>query len=403
MTFRFPAIVWAHVIMIIIFIGANLRGWPYPGPHGPDFSFYRQQNQTIGSLVPTGLWQLNHDQLRSSINRLPAVHILREIGNSLRLAAGQRVEWVIWGGKKPLMLFPTLDLRVSEGLNAELENNLTTVAKIIAGYQRRLIAEGWTLVVMPIPTKLGIHRELCKWPIYESDLINLRPLLNDHSDEVYGFLRARLEENRIPNVDLQTIYRQAINRDPNLLLYALNDTHWSGAGIRLAAQATADTIALMSPLKSRTPIDPTFLKVKHVGDLVKAHDPWSGFTTWLSPVWEFDDLLLNGEESKGYTYPSNPVGIVAAVGTSFTGHYSYLHDQLVTFPQQLSLHLQNVEVQSRAFSGRGAFECFEQFWKNRNKIAADFADKYGHDRPKIVVWDIPVRGALSVLSHPTLP
>ena len=403
MFIRSPAVVWGYVTLVMLFSAVNIMGLPYPGPSAPVFSFYRDQNKTVGEVFPSGLWQLNHTALKSSINQLPTVRILREVGNSLRLATGQRLKWVIWGSGKPLMLFATIELPVSSGLNTEVAGQLTKIAENIANYQQRLSAEGWTLVVVPVPTKLGIHRELVHWPIYDSDLVNLRPLINDRSDEFYSFLRARLDEKKIPNVDLGTVYRKALAVDPDLLLYATNDSHWSGAGIRIAAQTTANTISKISPLKSRTPFRPTFYKVKHVGDIAKAHDPWPRLTTWLSPIWEFEDLLLNGEELNGYTYSSSPAGLVAAVGTSYTGQYTWLANQPVGFAWQLSLYLNNVQVQNHPVAGLGSFYSFEQFWKNHNQISSDFSTKYGDRKPKIVVWEFPIRDVFMILQHPTLP
>jgi len=148
---------------------------------------------------------------------------------------------------------------------------------------------------------------------------------------------------------------------------------------------------------------PTFLKVVHVGDLAKAHDPWPRLTTWLSPAWEFHDLLLNGEETIGYTYHRKPIGLVAAVGTSYTGQYAWLKNQPVAFAWQLSLHLENVEVQNHPFAGLGSFYAFEQFWKNRNKIADDFSVKHGANLSKVIVWEFPIRDVLVILQHPSLP
>jgi hypothetical protein len=403
MNLRFPSVVWAYLALALFFSSANLFDWPYDGPSVPRISLKRNPDQTLAGLLPNGLKQINHASLKSSINRLSTVRIVREFGNSLRLFMGQRVKWIIWGRGVPLMLFGTIELPVARGVTPLAEQQLTQVVDIIAGYDGQLSAEGWRLVVMPVPIKLAIHREYVDWPILDSDLVSRRPITKDCLDEFYAFFQKRLAERMIPNVDLHTVYRKALGNDPNLLLYAPNDSHWSGGGITLAAHATADVIARVSPLKSREPIRPTFFKVKHVGDLAKAHDLWPGLTTWLRSAWEYEDLLLNGEEMIGYTHPINPVGLVAAVGTSYTGQYTWLSNQPVGFAWQLSLHLENVQVQNRPFAGLGSFYSFEQFWKRRNEIATDFDSKYGSGRTKIVVWEFPIRDVMVILGHSSMP
>jgi len=400
---RMPAVVWAYVLLTILFVGANVFGLPYNGPRFPEFSFYRDIRQMFGGILPAGSWQLDHAALHSSLKRLPSVRFIREIGNSLRLATGQRIEWIIWGGQNPLMLFPTVDLWVSRGLNKSVEGDLTQVADIIAKYRQRLAREGWILIVVPVPVKLGIHRELCAWPVHESNLITRRPMLQDQSDEVYAFFRERLTERSIPNVDLQTVYREAIAHNPGLLLYATNDSHWSGAGIRLAAQATARTIAQNSALRQREPLRPTFYHTSHIGDLAKSFDPWPGLTSYLRPAWQFHDQLLNGEAEAGYVYPAHPVAVVAAIGTSYTGQYTWIPNQPVGFAWQLGLHLEDVEVQNRPIAGFGSFYAFNQFWKQRHEIAAEFVARHGPGHEQVVIWEFPLRDIHDIQRNPKLP
>ncbi len=154
---------------------------------------------------------------------------------------------------------------------------------------------------MPVPTKIGMHRDRVKWPIQGESLTTRDPITSDRSDEVYRFLQRRLNENGVATVDLQSLYRSKLAADPLLPLYATNDSHWAGEGIRIAAVATAEKIAATSPLVKREPVDPTYLDVDHVGDLAKAFDPMPGLTTWLTPAWRFKDRLVNGESGRGYT------------------------------------------------------------------------------------------------------
>jgi len=381
-----------------MFIGLGLARFPYAESSAiPEISFHRDPQQTFGGIIAAGLWQPEYGKIRSSIDRLSPVRLGRELGNSLRLAGGQRLEWVIWGGRKPLMLFPTIEIWVSKGLDAKLRNDLDSIAAIIDRERGRLDAEGWKLLIVPIPTKLGIHRDLCIWPVLEPDLLNQVPLLQDHSDEVYGYFHKKLQENGVSAIDLQSIYRAAVLHKQGLMLYAPNDSHWSGEGIRLAAQATAQGIANISPLHDRIPKNPTYFEYDHIGDIVKSHDPFPNILTRLNNVWYFHEKLLNGEKGIGYRYSEHPVGLVVAVGTSYTGQYTWLSRQPVGYAWQLGLHLDNVEVQNRPMAGHGSLESYKSFSNMRQKIAKEFDDKHGPGLPKMIVWEFPIRDIHNIL------
>lgn len=338
-----------------------------------------------------GVAQLDANETARSVSRLGGVRLGRELGNSLRVASGQRVEWITWGGKDPEMLFPKIDLWVSRGLDADARKELDSAAQSIANQDQALRKRGWTLVVLPIPTKLAVHRDLAHFPVMEDDLTSSRPVEADRSDKVYGYLILELEKRGVPAVNLLASYRASLKQDPKQLLYMTNDSHWSGRGIQLAADATARRIAAVTPLKSREPVNPTYLNVDEVGDLAKAFDPLPGFVSWLRPVWIFHDSLINGESGKGYPYTSHPEGLVVCVGTSYTGQYTWIENQPVGFAWQLALHLDNVDFQNRPAAGQGSFHSFGQFLNDIDGIEKDFAAKKNDSAPRVVVWEFPIR------------
>jgi len=395
---RFPCIIWSYIALTVVFVGSGLARYPYPeSPGAPEITFHRNPLQTFGDLVADGLWQPDYAKIRTSMNLLSPLRLGRELGNSLRLAGGQHIEWIIWGGRKPLMLFMAVETWVSRGLDAKVQADLNRIADIIASERDRLDSEGWKLLMVPVPTKLGIYREYCTWPVWEPSLLNRAPLDMDHSDEVYGYFYKKLQENGVPAIDLQTIYRHALVQRPGLLLYPPSESHWSGEGIRLAAQNTARAIASISPLHDRIPHMPTYLEVDHIGDLAKAYDPFPELLFKLNKVWHFHDKLINGELGRGYRYPANPIGLVVAVGTSYTGQYTWYKNQPVGFAWQLGLHLDNVEVQNRPMAGHGSLESYKVFSNLRHEIAKDFDDKHGKGLPKVIVWEFPIRDINNIL------
>lgn len=394
---RLPSIVWSYALLAAAFVGLGLARLPYAeSPAIPEISFQRDPQQTLGGLLAAGLWQPEYGKIRSSIDRLSPVRLGRELGNSLRLAGGQRLDWIIWGGRKPLMLFPSIEIWVSKGLDPALQTDLDRIAAIIARERERLDAEGWKLLMVPVPTKLGIHRDLCAWPVLEPDLLNRAPLAEDRSDEVYEYFQRKLRENGVAAIDLQTIYRRALAENPALLLYAPNDSHWSGEGIRRAAEATARGIAGISPLRDRAPRKPTYFEVDYTGDIVKSYDPFPAFLSRLRKAWRFRDRLLNGERGFGYRYPKDPAGLVVAVGTSYTGQYTWLN-QPVGYAWQLGLHLDNVDVQNRPMAGHGSLESYKNFSSLRRHIAQAFDDRRGAGLPKVIVWEFPIRDIRDIL------
>jgi hypothetical protein len=294
-------------------------------------------------------------------------------------------------------LFPNIELWISAGLTPKLEADLSRAAAIIAGFDRRLRHEGWSLVVVPVPPKLGVHRELARWPVRERDLMSDAPIAADRSDEVYGYFIEALRRETVGTVDLQRHYRDEIRRRPSELLYVPGDSHWTGEGIRIAAEATAIQIASQSPVMARKPVDPTYHEFDHEADMAKAFDVLQRFPTWLAPVMKFRERLMNGEAGKGYVYPAKPSSLVVVVGTSYTGQYTWV-PQPVGFVPTLGLHLRDARLLNRATAGKGSFYSFELFWSQRHELAAEFAAGHGASLPRIVVWEFPLRDMQNILA-----
>jgi hypothetical protein len=388
---RAPSVVWAYALLVVAFLWVAATRGPYPEAlRYPTLLFKRDGAQDLGGRVPEGLWQLDKERLRRSIQRIAPVRLLRETGNSVRIALGQELQWVAWGGREPLMLFPEVDFWVSRGLTPAVEERIDLAARFIGAHRARLAAEGWTLVVAFVPVKLGIHPELATWPILESNLLTRQPIEEDRSGEVYARLLERVGAQGVATVDLHGTFRAAVRADPSSLMYVPGDSHWSGHGILLAARAASQAIARASGLRSREPVDPTFFELDYVPDLARAFDPLPQFTSRIRPIWTYRDRLLNGEAGRGYVYPTRPEGLVAAVGTSYTGQYTWV-PQPVGFAWQVGLHLDNVEVQNRPAAGRGSMFAFEEFWRVRAEVAADFEHRAGPGKPRVVLWEFPIR------------
>src|SRR5688572_26385398 len=201
-------VVMAYVVMAVMFVGINAYGLPGRSTSPwPWTSIGRNPAQTFAGLVPGGLWQPDYAALKRSINGLAGVSLVRQTGNSFRVALGQSPEWIFEGGRKPISLFLTGELWVSRGSSPRTDAEVVRVANIVAAYNQQLQAEGWNLVVVPVPTKLGVHQEWVRWPISGSDLISSEPVLQDRSAEIYGQFHQALDSLSVKNVDLMQLYR----------------------------------------------------------------------------------------------------------------------------------------------------------------------------------------------------
>ncbi len=340
---------------------------------------------------PGALPRLDLAAVESSMSRLRSVRAGRQLGNSLRIAFGQRLNWVVWGGRQPLMLFPQSELWVSEGINAGRNREVVDEAAVTARkYAALLKSEGWTLVVVPVPTKLSIHRDLARWPILDKDLLSRDPVSEDRSDEVVDALFQHFERDSVFHVDLRTVYRTHLAAHPGDLMYPPGESHWAGLGIKLAAEATTKTVSQAAnvPVRSRVP---TYLDVDRIGDMAASFDPFPKWLSRLKPVYSFPDRLVNGEQGKGYIYASEPKSLLVVAGTSYTGQYTWL-GQPVGFTWVIGGLLEDCECQNRPSAGLGSFYAFRQFLNERDAIAKDFAQRtHLTTFPKVVVWEFPLR------------
>ena len=366
----------------------------------PVFNIIHEKHRETGGVFPAGIPKLDLAAIESSMNRLPAVSLARQIGNSLRIAGGQRLNWVVWGGRQPLMLFPQSELWVSEGINSGGNRQLVDeAASAVRTYAALLKSEDWTLVVVPVPTKLSIHRDLGQWPILDKDLLSREPITEDRSDEIVDALFRHFDEDSVFHVDLRTVYRTYLAAHPGDLMYGPGESHWSGLGIKLASEATAEKVSQVAniPLKVRVP---TYLDVDRVGDMAAAFDAHPKWLSGLRPAYSFHDRLVNGERGKGYVYAARPQSLLVVAGTSYTGQYTWLTGQPVGFTWAIGGLLEDCEIQNRPFAGQGSFYAFRRFLDERSAIARDFIQRrHLTTSPRVVVWEFPLRDLGAVIGQ----
>lgn len=390
-----------YAALPLLFICVNLQRADPSIPASSRWPEFTLTSQSIDSSQPHPVPVLDLTRVKQSINRLPSVTWLRQAGNSLRLFAGQSLSWAIWGNGNPPMLYHSVELWVSEGPAVpEFRQRIDDAAATVVKYHDILQREGWTMVVVPVPTKLSIYRDQVDWPIWEKDPLSRQPVEQDEGDRTYDRLLTQLQQHDISVVDLRAVYRHYRESHPDAaLLYPAAETHWSGLGLKLAADATARQISEMTGIPRRE-IDPGYLEVEEVADIAAGFDPLPAWTNRLDGLYRYQDRLVNGDRKKGFIYPANPTSLMVVVGTSYSGQFTWHIGQPVGFAWALGGQLVECEFHNGAEAGHGSFAAFARFLAERDQKIADFSQRRAlTEFPKVVVWEFPVRDLASLVGQ----
>lgn len=113
------------------------------------------------------------------------------------------------------------------------ENDPVAVIKDLAD---QLARRGVALWVMPVPGKASVHPERLRRGVRPD------PAVGAHTRRVLDALAQR----GVTTVDLLRVFLEVRRRHPERVLYMRADTHWTGEGARLAAEAVAARIRALS-------------------------------------------------------------------------------------------------------------------------------------------------------------
>ena len=382
-----------YVALVALFFAVNLGA-----PRSPEtipWPVFSRSDAASASIWDTGL-------LTRSVAKLPSVRVLRRTGNSMRLALGQSLDWVIWGAGRPPVLAPRIELPLSHGLGDEsIKANLDHLILRLGQYSRKLRADGWQLVVVPVPTKLSIYREAFSWPLLDEDPLTRRPVPADGADALMRYLFAELHSRDVAAVDLQTLYRAERFAHPDAWLYPPGESHWTGHGLRIAAQASAEKIhaiagvPLQMPTAAPRPVD-------HYGDLAVSFDPLPSWLGRLDGSYHFRDELSTWPVYDPRPGDSPPASLVVVLGTSYTGQYGWLVNEPVGYAPAIGAFLGHATIRQISQTGIGGYHPFKTFLERRSALLGEFCRAAG-ERPesarKIVVWEFPMRDFGYLTAH----
>lgn len=116
------------------------------------------------------------------------------------------------------------------------EAKMTQALEAVADFHRQLAARGIELLVVPVPDKASAYPQFLNDNLHASTLAS-------HGQRFLRFL----EQRGIPAVDLYGLLAA-----PAPALYLKRDTHWTPAGLEVAAQAVAARLRMVSGLQFDT-------------------------------------------------------------------------------------------------------------------------------------------------------
>lgn len=257
--------------------------------------------------------------------------------------------------------------RVSRATKPEYADPLSA----ILDFHEQLRKAGIELLVMPVPAKAAVYPEAISSAIAKAGT-NPPPRVDQSHQEFYALLKQR----GLSVIDLLPIYLKHRN-DAGGPLYCKTDTHWSGRGVELAAQAVEDEIKGRSWMKDlpKPTLTSESRNVQLTGDLARMLDE-------QNPVRESLRLTFVGTGTELTPLAPSRESPVLLMGDS---HTLVFHDPTLVasgagLPDHLALRL-GVAVDLIGVRGSGATTTRIELLRRKDNLAGK----------KLVIWCFSVR------------
>jgi hypothetical protein len=179
-------------------------------------------------------------------------------------------QWLRDGGEKVVVGLsdwyfykPGLNYMLARNEAAKLSGGTNDPIPAIVDFRDQLAARGINLLVVPVPDKESIYPDRVT-----SRARPLRAALAPRTEA----LMARLRESRVETIDLFNIFGNArrAGADSGAALYLAQDTHWSPAGVRIAARAVADRLEELGWAQpGRVEYQERSAPVRRLGDILR--------------------------------------------------------------------------------------------------------------------------------------
>lgn len=148
-------------------------------------------------------------------------------------AAGEGVDgWLFFGGELRLLSLGRFWGEQAKKISRAHTSDLADPVPAILDFHQQLKARGIELVVVPVPPKAAIYPEKIV-PGFDVRAADPAPMLHRFYDELRGM--------GIDVLDLSALFIENRNH-PRGPVFCRTDSHWSGIGCVLAAQAIADQV-----------------------------------------------------------------------------------------------------------------------------------------------------------------
>ncbi len=241
----------------------------------------------------------------------------------------------------------------------------------ILGFRSQLDARGIRLLVVPAPNKESVYPEKATRRAQGSEVL-VAPQTRQ--------LLSRLTTEGVEVVDLFEVFRRAktdAGESAGRGLYLAQDTHWSPAGMELAARAVADRMIQRGWVaRGRTAYSRRFAPLARVGDLVRMLQS-RPIERSVEPENVACVQIL---DENGAPYKDDPQAEVLVLGDSFLRIYERDEPGSAGFAAHLAEDL-NRPVASIVNDG-GASTLVRQELARRPKLLAG---------KKVVVWEFVER------------
>ncbi|MBE7156819.1 MAG: hypothetical protein INR62_00025 [Rhodospirillales bacterium] len=344
-------------------------------------------------------WRVDTEALRKSILRLPSTVFLRQACNSLRLSFREFPAWMFYSHHRDPTYFLTNEMPLAAGLTPSNRQVVERAAAVIADFDRHFREEQWKMVVLPVPTKLTIYRQDADWPLGGPDQLTLQSIPEDRTDEVCDLLFALLAREGVAAVDLRKPYREIVSANNGQFVFPPGETHWSGLGLKIAADRVADALAALGLPEMAS--SASWVPYRLSPDIDSGLDHFAFWPPALRRLSRFQEGVERGR--KPDPGPDGLRALVALSGTSYTGQYSWLGN--AGLAASLDCRLPDAIIRSYAEAGRGSLQTVQSFVEQKTallqEMAADNGSKHHltYDQ-KYFVWEFPVRDIRGFLAPP---
>jgi len=393
----------ANVIIVGLFmlisVGIHVRTWMDPAAAASPKSLLPNivNIYTPGAnTFPSNHWvrlRIDTHELNASIQRKRGIRECRQMGNSLRVSIGYEMTWIFYENRKTPVFLGIGDIPVARGLTPSNQDMATRVTRGMIKKNATLLKDGWSMWVMPIPTRVSVYREWIRWPVMDENMYERSPLNEDRTDELVDYIFSVLRESGVHFLDLRNVFRKTCAPVwDGTYVFPPGESHWSGRGIELAASELSEVLSRDGSVKLSTG-KLLYKPIRWKCDFASAFDLASWWPSKNNELLYFEDRIVVGRTPDPVS-PSPSVLIVVA-GTSYSGQYwASIPGVRGDFPFVVHLMINNAAVHNRSRAGRGSYESFGVFLSEKDAISADFEKQY-HCKPgsyrKIVIWEFPFR------------